>query len=81
MFQSLVQKGAAAAYSEAGRQQMKGLIDFYMTNAKLLREGLESVGITVYGGAGKGDRDEEEEGEVGTRHGAWMLRAGRGCPV
>lgn len=46
----VVQKGAAAAYSDAGREQMKGLIDFYMTNAKLLREGLESVGITVYGG-------------------------------
>ena len=46
----VVQKGAAAAYSPAGREQMKGLIDFYMTNAKLLREGLESVGITVYGG-------------------------------
>jgi LL-diaminopimelate aminotransferase len=46
----IVQKGAAAAYSPEGRQQMKGLIDFYMTNARLLKEGLEAVGITVYGG-------------------------------
>lgn len=46
----VVQKGAAAAYSPEGRQQMKDLIDFYMTNARLLREGLQSVGITVYGG-------------------------------
>ncbi|MCP4174634.1 MAG: LL-diaminopimelate aminotransferase [Fuerstiella sp.] len=46
----IVQKGAAAAYSPEGRQQMKGLIDFYMTNARLLKEGLEAVGIKVYGG-------------------------------
>ena len=46
----IVQKGAAAAYSPEGRLQMKELIDFYMTNARLLKEGLEAVGITVYGG-------------------------------
>lgn len=46
----VVQKGAAAAYTPDGRAQMKGLIDFYMTNARLLREGLESVGIRVFGG-------------------------------
>lgn len=45
-----VQKGAAAAYSDAGKQQIADLISFYLTNAKLLREGLESVGIKVYGG-------------------------------
>ncbi|MCA9085488.1 MAG: LL-diaminopimelate aminotransferase [Planctomycetaceae bacterium] len=46
----IVQKGAAAAYTPEGRQQMKALIDFYMTNARLLKSGLESVGIQVYGG-------------------------------
>lgn len=46
----VVQKGAAAAYTPEGRQQMKGLIDFYMTNARLLREGLQQNGITVFGG-------------------------------
>ncbi|MEO1981952.1 MAG: LL-diaminopimelate aminotransferase [Fuerstiella sp.] len=46
----IVQKGAAAAYSPEGREQTKQLIDFYMTNARLLKEGLEAVGITVYGG-------------------------------
>lgn len=45
-----VQAGAAAAYSEAGKQQIGDLISFYLNNAKLLREGLESVGIKVYGG-------------------------------
>jgi LL-diaminopimelate aminotransferase len=46
----VVQRGAAGAYTPEGRQQMKSLVDFYMTNAKLLREGLQSVGITVFGG-------------------------------
>lgn len=46
----VVQKGAAAAYTSEGRQQMRTLIDFYMTNARLLREGLQKNGITVFGG-------------------------------
>lgn len=46
----VVQKGAAAAYTPEGREQIRGLIDFYMTNARLLREGLEAVGIRVFGG-------------------------------
>ncbi|QDT30750.1 LL-diaminopimelate aminotransferase [Gimesia panareensis] len=46
----IIQRGAEAAYSEAGKEQIKGLIAFYLENARLLREGLESVGISVYGG-------------------------------
>lgn len=46
----VVQKGAAAAYSAAGKQQIADLIAFYLENARLLREGLEAVGMTVYGG-------------------------------
>ncbi|MCH2212110.1 MAG: LL-diaminopimelate aminotransferase [Fuerstiella sp.] len=46
----VVQKGAAAAYSEEGRSQISDLVNFYMTNARLLREGLQKLGITVYGG-------------------------------
>lgn len=46
----VVQKGAAAAYTPEGRKEMRELIDFYMTNARLLREGLQEFGITVYGG-------------------------------
>lgn len=46
----VVQKGAAAAYTDEGKAQMRGLIDFYMANAKLLREGLQQVGIRVFGG-------------------------------
>ncbi len=46
----VVQKGAAAAYTDEGKAQMRELIEFYMTNAQLLREGLEKVGIRVFGG-------------------------------
>ena len=46
----IVQRGAEAAYSPAGRQQVRRTIDFYLENARLLREGLEQAGITVYGG-------------------------------
>lgn len=45
-----IQKGAAAAFSEEGKKQISELVSFYLTNAKLLREGLEQAGITVYGG-------------------------------
>jgi len=46
----IVQRGAAAVYSEAGQEQVKNTINFYMENARLLREGLEAIGIRVYGG-------------------------------
>lgn len=45
-----VQRGAEASLMPEGRQQIQELVDFYLTNARLLREGLESVGMTVYGG-------------------------------
>lgn len=45
-----VQRGAAAAYSEEGKQQIAELVAFYMNNARLLREGLEAAGFKVYGG-------------------------------
>jgi LL-diaminopimelate aminotransferase len=46
----IVQRGAAAVYTDEGRQQVQGLIDFYMDNARIIREGLEAIGLTVHGG-------------------------------
>lgn len=46
----IVQRGAAAAYTEEGLAQTNAQIAFYMENAKLLREGLGSAGFTMYGG-------------------------------
>jgi len=45
-----VQRAAEAVYSAEGKPQVKALIDFYLTNARLIREGLQSAGIQVYGG-------------------------------
>ena len=46
----VIQKGAAAVYTEEGQAQVKGLVDFYMENARIIRTGLQSAGLTVYGG-------------------------------
>jgi LL-diaminopimelate aminotransferase len=46
----VVQRGAAAVYSPEGLAQTGAQIDFYMENARLLREGLARSGFTVYGG-------------------------------
>ncbi|MFY9423634.1 MAG: LL-diaminopimelate aminotransferase, partial [Bacillota bacterium] len=45
-----IQVAAAATYSSEGREQVKELIDYYMTNASIIVEGLTSAGLTVYGG-------------------------------
>ena len=45
-----MQRAAEAVYSEAGQQQTRALVDLYMNNAKLIREGLQTVGLEVYGG-------------------------------
>jgi LL-diaminopimelate aminotransferase len=45
-----VQRGAAAIYTPEGKKQIKETIDFYLTNAKLVREALTKLGIKVYGG-------------------------------
>jgi len=46
----IVQAAAAAVYTETGRQQIQSQIDYYMGNAEIIRQGLESVGLTPYGG-------------------------------
>lgn len=46
----IVQRGAEAVYTEAGQAQVKGLIRFYLENARIIREQLMAAGIQVYGG-------------------------------
>ena len=45
-----VQKAAEAVYSEAGRQQTKSLIDYYLRNAALIRREMSSLGFKCIGG-------------------------------
>ena len=44
------QKAAEATYSPEGKAQVKEVIDYYMTNARIMKEGFEEVGIEVFGG-------------------------------
>ena len=46
----IVQRGAEAVYSLEGKQQVRGLIDFYMENAKIMKNKLQTAGYKVYGG-------------------------------
>ncbi len=46
----IVQKGAEAVYSLEGKKQVRGLIDFYMENAKIMKNKLQNSGYRVYGG-------------------------------
>ena len=45
-----IQKAAAAIYTAAGRQQTGALIDFYLANAKLIREAMTQLGFKCIGG-------------------------------
>ena len=46
----IVQKGAEAIYSSNGKKEVKKLIDFYMNNAKIMRDKLQDSGYKVFGG-------------------------------
>jgi LL-diaminopimelate aminotransferase len=44
-----VQVAAAATYTEAGRAECRRAIDYYLENARLIREGLSACGLSVFG--------------------------------
>lgn len=46
----IIQRGAEAIYTPEGQAQIKETIDYYMTNAKIIREGLTAAGLNVFGG-------------------------------
>lgn len=46
----IIQRGAEACYSAEGKKQIKEIINYYLTNAKIIREGLTAQGLSVYGG-------------------------------
>ena len=46
----VTQRGAEAVYTEEGQKQIGENIDYYRENARIIREGLEKAGYTVYGG-------------------------------
>ena len=46
----IIQRGAEAIYTEAGKREVRETIDYYLNNAKIIREGLSAAGLTVFGG-------------------------------
>ena len=46
----IVQRAAEAAYSPLGNKQIKESVEYYMRNARLLKESLQNVGLKIFGG-------------------------------
>jgi LL-diaminopimelate aminotransferase len=46
----IVQRGAEAIYSRKGKAETQELVNYYLTNASLIRNELLSLGFEVYGG-------------------------------
>lgn len=46
----ITQRGAEAVYSPEGKEQVKATINYYMTNARIMKEGLQGCGLKVWGG-------------------------------
>lgn len=46
----IAQRGAEAIYTTEGKEQVKAMINYYMSNAQLMRQALESCGLHVTGG-------------------------------
>jgi LL-diaminopimelate aminotransferase len=47
---NIATRGAIAVLSDAGQKESKKLIDYYMENAKVIKEGLSKIGFKVFGG-------------------------------
>lgn len=46
----VIQKAAEAVYSDQGMKEAREIINYYMNNARVIRNGLKNAGLTVYGG-------------------------------
>ena len=47
---NIVQGGALAVFTDAGKAECSEMVAYYMANASRIRSGLEGMGLTVYGG-------------------------------
>jgi len=46
----ITQRAAEARYSDEGRKQVKETIDFYLNNARVIKNGLNEAGLRTWGG-------------------------------
>jgi LL-diaminopimelate aminotransferase len=87
----ITQRGAEAIYSSEGQAETKATVDFYLENARLIREAMTELGYTVTGGVDspyiwvdvKGDSWDFfdrllKEANVVTTPGAGFGKAGEG---
>lgn len=47
---NIVQEGGLAALSKKGQKECQKLVNYYMGNARIIKTGLEKIGLTVFGG-------------------------------
>jgi LL-diaminopimelate aminotransferase len=45
----VVQKGAYEVFTDAGQRECKAIIDYYLGNARIIRQGMESLGLSCSG--------------------------------
>ncbi|MGI6162266.1 MAG: LL-diaminopimelate aminotransferase [Christensenellales bacterium] len=46
----ITQRGAEAVFTEEGQKQIRETVAYYMKNAAIIREGVEDIGLTAFGG-------------------------------
>ncbi|MDY3032151.1 MAG: LL-diaminopimelate aminotransferase [Clostridia bacterium] len=46
----VIQRAAEAVYSEEGKKQVRETIEYYLENAKIIKNALSEAGLSVYGG-------------------------------
>jgi LL-diaminopimelate aminotransferase len=47
---NIVQEGGLAVLSDAGLAESRSMVEYYMENARIIREGMEDLDLTAYGG-------------------------------
>lgn len=47
----IIQRGAEAVFTSEGQRQISEVISYYLENARIIKEGVERLGMTAYGGA------------------------------
>ncbi len=47
---NIVQEGALSVFTEQGLEESRDLVEYYMGNARIIRSGMQSLGLTAFGG-------------------------------
>ncbi len=47
---NIVQEGALSVFTEQGLEESRDLVEYYMGNARIIRSGMQSLGMTTFGG-------------------------------